>query len=97
MKLPASAQKLIRAVICLRSKVNLIRLNDRKYNIFSPIIAVIAILFFIFTENVHNPMVLVDKWTIWALIIYALEVVSRFFGRKEDDTDSEETEDTTEE
>ena len=36
------------------------------------LLSVTALLLFIFTEDMRQPMILVDKWTIWMIILYLL-------------------------
>lgn len=83
---------LINLIAMVLTALALLKFNERKYNVFSVLIAVASILFFVFTENTENPMVLVDKWTVYMVVGYIVEVVSRFFGKK--DKEEEEPEES---
>ncbi|MCL2757234.1 MAG: hypothetical protein FWD43_04045 [Coriobacteriia bacterium] len=53
----------------------------------SVIVGVIAIVFFILTEDITAPMTLVDSWTIWQVAVFAIQIaftVLALNGKKED-------------
>ncbi len=68
--------------------------NNKKGMIrtFSVIPAIAAVIVFVLTENMLNPMVLVDKWTLTMVAIALAQVVVAFASRKkaddEDDTEA---------
>ena len=68
--------------------------RHRRWKVIAGIDAVAAVVTFILTENITNPMVLVDKWTILMVAFALIAVVSTYFGRKwhedEEDEDSSE-------
>ena len=61
------------------------------WRISSLIPAIGAIIAFILTEDMSNPMVMVDKWTLLMVIILAIQVgVAILAKKKEDDEDDDE-------
>jgi len=80
---------LINLIIMILTVLALLKLDERKYNIVSIILAVGSILIFVFTENVHNPMVLVDRWTILMVVVYICMLISRLVSPKEDKNEEE--------
>lgn len=73
---------LINLILMILTALALLKLSDRRYSILSPILVICSIVLFILTENTLSEMILVDKYTIYMLIIYVLEVASRFLGKK---------------
>ncbi|MGI6350022.1 MAG: beta strand repeat-containing protein [Eubacteriales bacterium] len=57
---------------------------------FIPLI--VAVIVFILTEDMRNPMVFVDRWTIWMAVIAAVQVILALFCKKsyEEDEDNKE-------
>jgi hypothetical protein len=68
--------------------------RHRRWKVVAGIDAVIAVVVFIFTENITLPMQLVDKWTILMVVFLLVSVISTYFARKwhEDDEDDESSE-----
>ena len=65
--------------------------RKKKYNIITPIAVLTALGLFIFTENIHNPMVIIDKWTVWQLLICIIGVGSRLIAKNEEEKQEEAT------
>lgn len=63
--------------------------------IVSIAIALISIIVFILTENVFNPMILVDSWTLTMVIILVVQIITFIIGRKWKDVEQEEEEPET--
>lgn len=65
----------------------------RRTNILSILIAIGAVLLFIFTENVRLPMTLVDQWTplmiILAIVGIVIFVLTKDRKKKIEDDDTE--------
>jgi uncharacterized repeat protein (TIGR02543 family) len=63
-----------------------------KSTVLSVFAAIFGIVVFVLTENVLNPMILVDKWTVLMAITFAVGVVCAFIalqrGNREDEQDS---------
>lgn len=78
---------LINLIAMVLTALALLKLDGRKYNIISIILAVGSILLFVFTENTQNPMVLVDRWTIIQVIVYIGMIISRVVSPKEDENE----------
>lgn len=57
--------------------------------ILSILPAVVSVIFFILTENMRNPMIFVDKWTLWmavfAIANVALAILSKKTRKDDDD------------
>ncbi len=56
-------------------------------------VAVLAVVLFLLTEDMTQKMVLLDKWTLWMLVIAIGQIVVAFFSRKtqkDDENDDEE-------
>ena len=51
-----------------------------------------GLILFIWTENIHNPMVLFDKWTVWQLAICILGLLSRLIAKEEKEEEATEVE-----
>ena len=80
---------LVNLIAMVLTALALLKLDERKYNIISIILAVGSILLFVFTENTQNPMVLVDKWTIVQVIVYIGMIISRVVSPKADENEEE--------
>lgn len=80
---------LVNLIAMVLTALALLKLDKRKYNIVNIILAVGAILLFVFTENTQNPMVLVDKWTIVQIVVYVAMIISRVVSPKEDENEEE--------
>ena len=60
------------------------------FRLLSIIPAVVSVIFFILTEDMRNPMIFVDKWTLWMVVFAAANVILAVLSkkkRKEDDDD----------
>ena len=66
--------------------------HDKEYTFITPIAVIAALALFILTENVYNLMVLVDKWTIWQLVIYIVSLLSRIIAKKQEQETKQEEE-----
>jgi fimbrial isopeptide formation D2 family protein len=68
------------------------RVMRTPWMILSCVLMVLSFLLFINTQNIHNPMVWLDKWTIAFVVIFALEILSAklTFGNKEDERNLDE-------
>ena len=53
----------------------------RIIKIASILVGIISIIFFVLTEDMSLPMVLVDKWTIWMILLTCIEFVNILFMR----------------
>ncbi len=65
--------------------------RHKRWKVVSVVDAILAVLVFIFTENMRLPMVLVDKWTMLMVLFAVVSVISLVLGRKyhEDEEDEE--------
>jgi len=54
--------------------------------------AVASIIAFILTEDMSNPMILADKWTILMAILFAGQAATAYGAKKAAEDDSESTE-----
>ena len=64
--------------------------RKKGYKVLLAVIAILQIILFIFTENITNPMILVDGWTLLNVIITTVTVILFVIARKwnkEDDKD----------
>ncbi len=52
------------------------------FRLLSIIPAVVAVIFFILTEDMRNPMVFTDKWTLWMAVFALVNVVLVIFAKK---------------
>lgn len=73
---------LVNLILMVLTILALIKFN-RKPLIINVFIAVFAVLVFVFTENTFSPMVLVDKYTLYMLVLFVVQVIVRFFGKKD--------------
>ena len=65
--------------------------SSKKYNIFNFVFVVCSILMFIWFENIHDHMILVNKYTIIMVLLYAAQLLSRVLAKeKEEEISSEE-------
>ena len=64
--------------------------RHKRWKVVSVIDAVLAVVVFIFTENMRLPMVLVDKWTMLMVLFALVSVISLVFGRKYHEEDEED-------
>lgn len=64
--------------------------KKKEYTVFTPLAIVIALILFIWTEDVHAKMIIVDKWTLLQLLIYAIGLLSRIFAKKQEDEEEPE-------
>lgn len=74
---------LVNLIILVLTILSLIKIGDRGYTIFSPISVISSLISFILTENVYNPMILVDRWTVWMIVIFVIAILSRVFAKKD--------------
>lgn len=68
------------------------RKNKGLFRLLSIIPALVAIIAFILTEDMTNPMIIIDRWTIVMLIIALVQLVVALASRKKDKEDDEENE-----
>jgi len=64
--------------------------NRLFFVIATPVLAVIAIILFILTENMRLPMIMTDRWTVAHIILFAVAVISYIFAfrtRRDNDND----------
>lgn len=70
------------------------RSDDTKHRrilrLLSIIPAVGAVVAFVLTENMNNPMAIIDKWTILMVVIAVVQAVVMFFSKKKIDKDAED-------
>ena len=61
--------------------------------VIAVIVALISVIFFILTEDMRLPMIWIDKYTIWMVVILLVQVIVFFIGRrwKEDSDEQEES------
>ena len=64
--------------------------RHKRWKVVSVIDAVLAVVVFIFTENMRLPMVLVDKWTMLMVLFAVVSVISLVLGRKYHEEDEED-------
>ncbi len=60
------------------------------YRILSVILALVAAITFILTEDITQPMILIDKWTLLMAIYAVIQVIVARLSRKEVEIDEEE-------
>ncbi len=53
--------------------------------------AILSVIVFILTEDMRNPMILVDRWTLLMVIIAVVQILVAFFSKKETEKPEEET------
>ena len=71
---------LVNLILMLGSALGLLKLEEeKKYNIFNVVFAITPIIFFVFTENTFTPMVLVDKYTLFMVVLFIGEILSHVF------------------
>ena len=58
--------------------------------VMSLIPAVGAAIIFILTENMNNPMILTDRWTILMAVILLIQAIVAIFAKKSEDEDEDE-------
>ena len=56
--------------------------RNKVWKVVSLVDAIIAVVVFVLTENMKQPMVLVDKWTMLMILFTLISIVSFAFGRK---------------
>ncbi|MBR0474479.1 MAG: hypothetical protein IJJ19_05715, partial [Erysipelotrichaceae bacterium] len=68
--------------------------SERKTSkLFSIIPAAVSVILFILTEDMRNPMVLFDKWTLLMMVIMIGNLVVAYLTRnKKEDEEKEENE-----
>lgn len=71
-------------------KVTVQSTRRRWTKVVSVLVSIIAIVLFILTEDMSLPMAIVDKWTILMVVIFLVQVVIFFVGRKWRDHDEDE-------
>ena len=77
---------LLNLILMIMTCLALVKKKDdkRKYFFLSIIVPILSILAFVFSENVRNTMVFVDKYTFLMIMLYLIQLLSRFLGKKED-------------
>jgi uncharacterized repeat protein (TIGR02543 family) len=61
--------------------------------LLSIIPAVASVIIFFVTENMKNPMTMVDKWTILMIVLLVVELLLAFFSAKKEDEDEDDEDD----
>ena len=74
---------LVNLITLVLTILSLIKIGDRGYTVFSPISVISSLVLFILTENVYNPMIMVDRWTVWMIVIFVIAILSRVFAKKD--------------
>ena len=64
--------------------------RSRIYKVISVITAIVSVIVFVLTEDMRQPMILVDRWTLLMVIFLLINVVTLFLGRKWHEEDEEE-------
>ena len=54
---------------------------------------VIAIILFILTEDMSLPMIFIDKWTLWHIVITVASIILAIFSRKKYEDEEEDEQD----
>ena len=62
--------------------------RNKVWKVVSLVDAIIAVVVFVLTENMKQPMVLVDKWTMLMILFTLISIVSFAFGRKYHEEDN---------
>ena len=62
--------------------------RNKVWKVVSLVDAIIAVVVFVLTENMKQPMVLVDKWTMLMMLFTLISIVSFAFGRKYHEEDN---------
>jgi membrane protein implicated in regulation of membrane protease activity len=52
------------------------------YKIISAVVAIVAVVLFILTEDLRNPMIMTDNWTLIMILLALVSVVTLFLGRR---------------
>ncbi|MCL2632207.1 MAG: InlB B-repeat-containing protein, partial [Coriobacteriia bacterium] len=58
--------------------------------VLTVILAIVGIVFFILTEDMRNPMIMVDRWTIFNVIFLVLGIVTALLSFKSETTEEQE-------
>ena len=66
--------------------------GKKKSKFLGLIPAIVSVIAFILTEDMSDPMTMVDKWTILMLIILGVSAVTAFLTRNKDKDEEEEAE-----
>lgn len=77
---------LVNLILMVLTILALIKFN-RKVNWVNVVVAAVAAIIFVLTENTFSRMIMVDKYTILMVAIYVLEIVIRLFGKKDEKED----------
>ena len=64
------------------------------FRLLSIVPAVVSVIFFILTEDMRNPMIFVDKWTLWMVVFALANVILAIFSKKSRKEDGDNKEDT---
>lgn len=64
--------------------------RKRWLKVISIVVALISIVFFLVTEDISLPMTMIDKWTIWMVVIAVVQIVVFLFARKWKEEENEE-------
>ena len=64
--------------------------RSRIYKVISVITAIVSVIVFVLTEDMRQPMILIDRWTLLMVIFLLINVVTLFLGRKWHEEDEEE-------
>ena len=62
--------------------------RNKVWKVVSLVDAIIAVVVFVLTENMKQPMILVDKWTMLMILFTLISIVSFAFGRKYHEEDN---------
>lgn len=72
-------------------EIEVIEKRRRWTKVLSIVIALVSVIFFILTEDIRLPMILVDRYTIYMLILLLTSIVTLILGRKWKKQEDDET------
>ena len=64
--------------------------NTTIYKIIGAVAAVASVIIFIVTEDMRNPMIMVDNWTVIMLLLTLVTIVTLYLGRKSHKSEGQE-------
>lgn len=83
------AWALVNLILTILTIIAVIAAKNGKSRLLGAAIGLLSVVVFILTEDMRNPMVLVDKWTIWMAVIALAQLAVVIFSKKEEKEEAE--------
>ena len=85
----ARAWALVNLILTILTIIAVIAAKNGRSRLLGAAVGLLSVVVFILTEDMRNPMVMVDKWTIWMAVIALAQLAVVIFSKKEEKEETE--------